>query len=58
MKNEDLKEQLMINAEEIIKIILRGNTAEVKKNKDGISIFEVSRKKIKKGYWLIKIKIV
>lgn len=48
MKNEDLKEQLMINAEEIIKIILRGNTAEVKKNKDGISIFEVSRKKIKK----------
>lgn len=49
MKNEDLKEQVIVNAEEIVKIISKGNTAEVKKNKEGISVFEVSRKKIKKG---------
>ena len=49
MKNENLKEQIIINAEEIVKIILKGNTAEVKKNKEGISVFENKKKKIKKG---------
>lgn len=49
LKNEELKEQLLLNADEIIKIISKGNTAEVKKNKEGICILEVTRKKIKKG---------
>lgn len=49
LKNEELKEQLLLNADEIVKIISKGNTAEVKKNKEGISILEVTRKKIKKG---------
>lgn len=48
MKNEELKEQLLLNSEEIIKIISKGNTAEIKKSKEGISILEVSKKKIKK----------
>ena len=37
----------MSRVDEIIKSILDGNTIEVKKNKDGIQILEVSKKKIK-----------
>lgn len=48
LKNEDLKKQLLFDADEIIKIVSKGNTAEIKKNKEGIFILEVSRKKIKK----------
>lgn len=45
MKNEQLKEQLVLNAENIVQIISKGNTAEIKKNKDGIVIYEITRKK-------------
>lgn len=42
---EQLKQQLIDNAENIIQIVSKGNTAEIKKNKDGIVIYEVTRKK-------------
>ena len=44
---DKLKQQLLSNADDIIKIITKGNTAEVKKSKDGVSVFEVVKKKIK-----------
>lgn len=46
MKKENLKNQILSNIDIIIDIVLKGNTAEVKKNKDGILILETSRKKI------------
>ena len=45
---EELERQLLSQIDDIIKIITKGNTAEVKKSKDGVSIFEVAKKKIKK----------
>ena len=48
MNKEVLKNQLLSNIDAIVDIIENGNTAEVKKNKDGILILEVFRKKIKK----------
>ena len=48
MKDE-LKNQLLENIDAIVDIITDGNTAEIKKNKDGILILEVYRKKIKKS---------
>ena len=46
MKKENLKNQLLSNIDIIVDIISKGNTAEVKKNKDGILILETVRKKI------------
>lgn len=46
MRKEDLKKQLLHNIDHVIDIIFRGNTAEIKKNKDGVLILDVSRKKI------------
>lgn len=46
MKKENLKNQILSNIDIIIDIVLKGNTAEVKKNKDGILILETSRKKL------------
>lgn len=47
MDKENLKQQLLSNIDIIIEIISKGNTAEVKKNKDGVLILETIRKKIK-----------
>lgn len=46
MRKEDLKKQLLHNIDSVIDIVFKGNTAEVKKNKEGILILDVSRKKI------------
>jgi hypothetical protein len=46
LKKENLKNQILSNIDIIIDIVLKGNTAEVKKNKDGILILETSRKKL------------
>lgn len=46
MKKENLKNQILSNIDVIVDIVLKGNTVEVKKNKDGIIILETSRKKI------------
>ena len=48
LNKETLKNQLLANIDAIVDIIADGNTAEIKKNKDGILILEVFRKKIKK----------
>ena len=48
MEKEILKKQLLQNIDKIIDIVHKGNTTEVKKNKDGILILEVIRKKIDK----------
>jgi hypothetical protein len=47
LNKETLKNQLLSNIDAIVNIIADGNTAEIKKNKDGILILEVFRKKIK-----------
>ena len=47
-KYNELKQQLLLYIDEILSIIVKGDTVEIKKNKDGVSVFEVSRKKIKK----------
>lgn len=47
MNKETLKNQLLSNIDAIVDIIVGGNTAEIKKNKDGVLILEVFRKKIK-----------
>ena len=47
MNRETLKNQLLSNIDAIVDIIESGNTAEIKKNKDGVLILEVFRKKIK-----------
>ena len=47
-KYNELKQQLLLHIDEILNIIIKGDTVEIKKNKDGVSVFEVSRKKIKK----------
>ena len=44
MNKEVLKNQLLENIDSIVDIIADGNTAEIKKNKDGILILEVFRK--------------
>lgn len=49
MKKDELKDQLTSSYNEIVNIISKGNTAEIKASKDGIVILEVSRKKIKKS---------
>lgn len=46
MKHEELKEQLQSNLDDIITIISKGNTAEIKKNTNGVLILEVSKKKL------------
>ena len=46
MNKEDLKKELLHNVDSVVDIVYKGNTAEVKKNKDGILILEVARKKI------------
>jgi hypothetical protein len=46
LDKENLKKQLLHNVDNIIDIVYKGNSVEIKKNKDGILILEVARKKI------------
>lgn len=46
MEKENLKKQLLSNIDVIVDIISKGNTAEIKKNKNGVLILETIRKKI------------
>ncbi len=48
MTREQLKTQLLSNIEDILDIITEGSTAEIKKNKEGVQVFEVNKKKLKK----------
>ena len=46
LDREVLKKQLLSNIDVIVDIVSKGNTSEIKKNKDGILILEASRKKV------------
>jgi hypothetical protein len=46
LNKENLKKQLLHSVDSVVDIVCKGNTAEIKKNKDGILILEVFRKKI------------
>lgn len=43
-----LKQQLLSYTDEIINIVSKGNTAEIRQNKEGILILDVEKKKITK----------
>ena len=45
-----LKQQLLSYTDEIIKIISKGNTVEIKQNKEGILVLDVDKKKISKNF--------
>ena len=44
----ELKQQLLSYIDEIIKIISKGNTVEIRQNKEGILVLDVEKKKLKK----------
>lgn len=48
--NNKLKQQLLSYIDDIIKIISKGNTAEIRQNKEGILILDVEKKKISKNF--------
>lgn len=48
--NNKLKQQLLSYIDDIIKIISKGNTAEIRQNKDGILVLDVEKKKITKNF--------
>lgn len=43
-----LKQQLLSYTDDIIKIVSKGNTAEIRQNKDGILVLDIEKKKITK----------
>lgn len=45
-----LKQQLLSYIDDIIKIISKGNTVEIRQNKEGILILDVEKKKISKNF--------
>lgn len=45
-----LKQQLLTYIDDIIKIVSKGNTAEIKQNKEGILVLDVEKKKISKNF--------
>lgn len=50
MNHDELEKQLLLHVDDIIKIILKGNTAEIRKNKDGILVLDVEKKKLSKNF--------
>lgn len=44
---DDLSEEIKANAFSIAKILISGNSAEIKQNKDGLLILEIKRKVVK-----------
>ena len=47
-EHNELKQQLLSYIDEIIKIISKGNTVEIRQNKEGILVLDVEKKKLKK----------
>lgn len=45
-----LKQQLLSYTDEIINIVSKGNTAEIRQNKEGILVLDVEKKKISKNF--------
>lgn len=45
-----LKQQLLTYIDDIIKIISKGNTAEIRQNKEGILVLDVEKKKLSKNF--------
>ena len=45
-----LKQQLLTYTDEIINIVSKGNTAEIRQNKEGILVLDVEKKKISKNF--------
>ena len=45
-----LKQQLLLYIDDIIKIISKGNTVEIKQNKEGILVLDVEKKKVSKNF--------
>ena len=50
LNHDELKKQLLLHVDDIIRIILKGNTAEIRKNKDGILVLDVEKKKLSKNF--------
>lgn len=48
--NNKLKQQLLTYIDDIIKIISKGNTAEIRQNKEGILVLDVEKKKLSKNF--------
>lgn len=48
--NNKLKQQLLSYIDDIIKIISKGNTAEIRQNKEGILVLDVEKKKLSKNF--------
>lgn len=48
--NNKLKQQLLSYTDDIIKIVSKGNTAEIRQNKEGILVLDVEKKKISKNF--------
>lgn len=48
-KNE-LKQQLLYYIDDVINIVSNGNTAEIRQNKDGILVLDVTKKKLLKNF--------
>lgn len=46
----ELKQQLLYYIDDIINIISNGNTAEIRQNKDGILVLDVTKKKLSKNF--------
>ena len=47
---DKLKQQLLLYADEIINIISKGNTVEIRQNKDGILVLDVDKKRVSKNF--------
>ena len=47
---DKLKQQLLLYTDEIINIISKGNTVEIKQNKDGILVLDVDKKRVSKNF--------
>ena len=47
-EHNKLKQQLLSYVDDIIKIVSKGNTAEIRQNKEGILVLDVEKKKLSK----------
>lgn len=49
-EEDKLKRQLSLYMDDIVKIISKGSTVEIRQNNDGVLVLEVSKKKISKKF--------
>lgn len=47
---DKLKQQLLLYTDEIINIISKGNTVEIRQNKYGILVLDVDKKRVSKNF--------